>query len=81
MSVDEYIELLEGGIDQDVVKISADFPLAFQTAWSILLNKLKDTVPESVDLLRLCTFFAPGSIPVRLLKEMLTGNFPSSCPA
>ncbi|MFE7790865.1 FxSxx-COOH system tetratricopeptide repeat protein [Streptomyces sp. NPDC057460] len=76
MSVDEYIELLEGGIDQDVVKISADFPLAFQTAWSILLNKLKDTVPESVDLLRLCTFFAPGSIPVRLLKEMPAGELP-----
>ncbi|MFF0284786.1 FxSxx-COOH system tetratricopeptide repeat protein [Streptomyces sp. NPDC005262] len=76
MSVDEYIELLEGGIDQDVVKVSADFPLAFQTAWSILLNKLKDTVPESVDLLRLCTFFAPGSIPVRLLKEMPAGELP-----
>lgn len=76
MSVEEYIELLEGGIDQDVVKVSADFPLAFQTAWSILLNKLKDTVPESVDLLRLCSFFAPGSIPVRLLREMPTGELP-----
>ncbi|WP_406383877.1 FxSxx-COOH system tetratricopeptide repeat protein [Streptomyces sp. NBC_01618] len=76
MSVEEYIDLLEGGIDQDVVKVSADFPLAFQTAWSILLNKLKDTVPESVDLLRLCSFFAPGSIPVRLLKEMPPGELP-----
>ncbi|MGW0671172.1 FxSxx-COOH system tetratricopeptide repeat protein [Streptomyces sp. NPDC002746] len=76
MSVEEYIELLGGGIDQDVVKVSADFPLAFQTAWSILLNKLRDTVPESVDLLRLCSFFAPGSIPVRLLKEMPPGELP-----
>jgi len=76
LSVDEYIELLEGGIDQDVVKVSADFPLAFQTAWSILLNKLRDTVPESVDLLRLCSFFAPGSIPVRLLKDMPPGDLP-----
>ncbi|MFE7777826.1 FxSxx-COOH system tetratricopeptide repeat protein [Streptomyces sp. NPDC057445] len=76
MSVEEYIELLEGGIDQDVVKVSADFPLAFQTAWSILLNKLRETVPESVDLLRLCTFFAPGSVPVRLLKEMPPGVLP-----
>ncbi|MFE7576201.1 ATP-binding protein [Streptomyces sp. CB01249] len=76
LSVEEYIELLEGGIDQDVVKVSADFPLAFQTAWSILLNKLRDTVPESVDLLRLCSFFAPGSIPVRLLKEMPPGDLP-----
>ncbi|SCY50637.1 Tetratricopeptide (TPR) repeat [Streptomyces sp. 136MFCol5.1] len=76
MSVEEYIELLAGGIDQDVVKVSADFPLAFQTAWSILLNKLRETVPESVDLLRLCSFFAPGSIPVRLLKDMPAGDLP-----
>ncbi|AVH56536.1 MULTISPECIES: FxSxx-COOH system tetratricopeptide repeat protein [Streptomyces] len=76
LSVEDYIALLEGGIDQDVVKVSADFPLAFQTAWSILLNKLRDTVPESVDLLRLCTFFAPGFIPVRLLKEMPHDELP-----
>ncbi|WP_328357049.1 FxSxx-COOH system tetratricopeptide repeat protein [Streptomyces sp. NBC_00457] len=76
LSVEEYIGLLEGGVDQDVVKVSADFPLAFQTAWSILLNKLRETVPESVDLLRLCTFFAPGFIPVRLLREMRSDDLP-----
>ncbi|MFJ9126486.1 FxSxx-COOH system tetratricopeptide repeat protein [Streptomyces sp. NPDC102340] len=76
LSVEEYIGLLDGGVDQDVVKVSADFPVAFQTAWSILLNKLRDTVPESVDLLRLCTFFAPGFIPVRLLKEMPSDDLP-----
>ncbi|WP_406006795.1 FxSxx-COOH system tetratricopeptide repeat protein [Streptomyces sp. NBC_00637] len=76
LSVREYIALLEGGVDSDVVKVSADFPLAFQTAWSILLNKLRETVPESVDLLRLCTFFAPGFIPVRLLKEMPVDELP-----
>ncbi|TXS35340.1 TIR domain-containing protein [Streptomyces sp. uw30] len=76
LSVENYIALLEDGLDQDVVKVSADFPLAFQTAWSILLNKLRETVPESVDLLRLCTFFMPGSIPVRLLREMPHDNLP-----
>ncbi|WP_062642203.1 FxSxx-COOH system tetratricopeptide repeat protein [Streptomyces maremycinicus] len=76
LSVREYIALLDGGIDGDVVKVSADFPLAFQTAWSILLNKLRETVPESVDLLRLCTFFAPGFIPVRLLREMSSDQLP-----
>ncbi|MFD9434023.1 FxSxx-COOH system tetratricopeptide repeat protein [Streptomyces sp. NPDC060002] len=76
LSVRQYIALLDGGIDSDVVKVSADFPLAFQTAWSILLNKLRDTVPESVDLLRLCTFFAPGFIPVRLLREMSSEALP-----
>ncbi|MFD8964466.1 FxSxx-COOH system tetratricopeptide repeat protein [Streptomyces sp. NPDC059568] len=76
MSVDEYIELLEDGIDQDVVRVSADFPLAFQTGWSILLNKLRETVPESVDLLRLCTFFAPGAIPVRLVRDLPPDTLP-----
>ncbi|MEU9314404.1 FxSxx-COOH system tetratricopeptide repeat protein [Streptomyces sp. NPDC048295] len=70
MSVEEYIGLLEDGIDQDVVKVSADFPLAFQTAWSILLNKLRETAPESVGLLRLCSFFAHDSIPLRLLHKV-----------
>ncbi|GAQ56303.1 FxSxx-COOH system tetratricopeptide repeat protein [Streptomyces acidiscabies] len=76
LSVRDYIALLEGGIDSDVVKVSADFPVAFQTAWSILLNKLRDTVPESVDLLRLCTFFAPGFIPVRLLRDLPGDELP-----
>ncbi|MFJ1644001.1 FxSxx-COOH system tetratricopeptide repeat protein [Streptomyces sp. NPDC088258] len=76
MSVDQYIELLRGGIDQDVVRVSADFPLAFQTGWSILLNKLRETVPESVDLLRLCTFFAPGAIPVRLVRDLPADTLP-----
>lgn len=76
MSVDQYIELLEDGIDQDVVRVSADFPLAFQTGWSILLNKLRETVPESVDLLRLCTFFAPGAIPVRLVRDLPVDTLP-----
>lgn len=76
MSVEQYIELLEDGIDQDVVKVSADFPLAFQTAWSILLNKLRETVPEAVDLLRLCTFFAPGAIPVRLVRDLPADTLP-----
>ncbi|MFF4896767.1 FxSxx-COOH system tetratricopeptide repeat protein [Streptomyces sp. NPDC001068] len=76
LSVDDYIALLEDGVDPDVVKVSADFPLAFQTAWAILLNKLRETVPESVDLLRLCTFFAPGFIPVRMLREMSSDDLP-----
>ncbi|MEV7030698.1 FxSxx-COOH system tetratricopeptide repeat protein [Streptomyces sp. NPDC093272] len=76
LSVEEYIALLEDGVDNDVVRVSADFPMAFQTTWSILLNKLRETVPESVDLLRLCTFFAPGYVPVRLLREMSHDDLP-----
>ncbi|HET9380638.1 MAG TPA: FxSxx-COOH system tetratricopeptide repeat protein [Streptomyces sp.] len=78
LSVGEYTALLEGGIDTDVVKVSADSPLTFQTVWSILLNRLRETAPAAVELLRLCTFFAPGPIPVHLLRNMpLDGLSPS----
>ncbi|MFC8538677.1 FxSxx-COOH system tetratricopeptide repeat protein [Streptomyces sp. NPDC057249] len=70
MPVEEYIGLLEEGADQDVVRVSADFPLAFRTAWSILLNRLRETAPEAVGLLHLCCFFAPGAVPVHLLRTV-----------
>lgn len=76
MSVDEYIGLLGTGADSAVMKVAADFPMTFQTAWSILLNRLRETVPESVDLLRLCAFFAPGTIPVSLLREIPPKDLP-----
>ncbi|MFC9844938.1 FxSxx-COOH system tetratricopeptide repeat protein [Streptomyces sp. NPDC060223] len=78
MSVQEYIALLADGADQDVISVSADFPLAFETAWAILLTRLRDTAPESLDLLRLCAFFSPGSIPVRLLKGIPAVERPES---
>ncbi|MDX3642922.1 FxSxx-COOH system tetratricopeptide repeat protein [Streptomyces sp. MB09-02B] len=77
MSVAEYVRLLEHGPDHTAGRASPDFPAPFRNAWSILLDKLRETVPESVDLLRLCTFFAPGLIPVRLLREVPTHGFPS----
>ncbi|MGQ4487808.1 FxSxx-COOH system tetratricopeptide repeat protein [Streptomyces sp. SAS_281] len=70
MPVEEYIGLLEEGADQDVVRVSADFPLAFRTAWSILLNRLRETAPQAVGLLHLCCFFAPGAVPVQLLRAV-----------
>ncbi|TRV76137.1 tetratricopeptide repeat protein [Streptomyces sp. 130] len=68
MPADEYIRLLDEGAGQDAGGVYSDFPLAFRTAWSILLNRLRETAPEAVDLLRLSSFFAPGSVPVRLLR-------------
>ncbi|MFD3927461.1 FxSxx-COOH system tetratricopeptide repeat protein [Streptomyces sp. NPDC058614] len=78
MSVQEYIALLESDAEYDVVSVSSDFPLTFRTAWAILLNQLNEIAPESLDLLRLCAFFSPGSIPVRLLKGIQAGERPES---
>ncbi|MEU3459789.1 FxSxx-COOH system tetratricopeptide repeat protein [Streptomyces sp. NPDC006733] len=77
MSVDEYIGLLITGSNAEAgLRVAADFPMTFQTAWSILLNQLRDTEPASIELLRLCVFFAPGPIPVRLLRELPLRDLP-----
>ncbi|MFI1732968.1 FxSxx-COOH system tetratricopeptide repeat protein [Streptomyces acidicola] len=73
-SVEEYLELLRG--DQTSVTVPSEFPLAFRTAWSVLLSKLRESSSESVDLLRMCTFFAPGFVPVHLLRETTAEELP-----
>ncbi|MFE6287373.1 FxSxx-COOH system tetratricopeptide repeat protein [Streptomyces sp. NPDC057877] len=76
LTIEEYLERLNTGLTADSVTVSADFPLTFRTAWSILLAKLRESFPESVDLLRLCTFFAPGTVPVHLLRTVTVDGVP-----
>ncbi|WP_335977216.1 FxSxx-COOH system tetratricopeptide repeat protein [Streptomyces sp. CA2R106] len=72
MPVDEYVELLRRGTEvESGLKVAADFQMTYFTAFSILLNRLREDRPEAVDLLRLCVFFAPGPVPVRLLRDLL----------
>ncbi len=71
MPVDDYLDLLRQGADVEPgLKVAADFQMTYYTAFSILLNRLREDKPEAVDLLRLCVFFAPGPIPVRLLRDL-----------
>ncbi|WP_109033385.1 FxSxx-COOH system tetratricopeptide repeat protein [Streptomyces rubrogriseus] len=79
-SVDEYLVLLADGdgTEGDARNAAEDFPPAFRTAWSILLAELRERAPESVVLLRLCTFFAPGLVPVHLLRSMPHDGLPDS---
>ncbi|MFJ8804594.1 FxSxx-COOH system tetratricopeptide repeat protein [Streptomyces sp. NPDC102490] len=77
-SVDAYLALLADGTDGDARTGPEDFPPAFRTAWSILLAELQETAPESVVLLRLCSFFAPGLVPVHLLRSMPHDGLPDS---
>ena len=77
MPVDEYIQLLGRGTDvESGLKVAADFQMTYFTAFSILLNRLREDKPEAVDLLRLCVFFAPGPIPVRLLRDLPIRDVP-----
>ncbi|MBQ0853447.1 tetratricopeptide repeat protein [Streptomyces sp. BH-SS-21] len=78
MPVSEYLrELLTDDADRSTpVQVSADFPMTFRTAWTVLLDKFRATSPESVQLLRLCTFFAPDAVSVRLLRGAPAGELP-----
>jgi tetratricopeptide (TPR) repeat protein len=77
MTVPEYVELLRGGADiESGLRVSTDFPMTYYTAFSILLNRLRETAPEAVELLRLCAMFGPGAVPVSLLREVPTASLP-----
>ncbi|KAB8171048.1 tetratricopeptide repeat protein [Streptomyces sp. 3MP-14] len=77
MTVREYVGLLRDDEDIEVgLRVAVDFDTSYPTAFSILLNRLRETVPEAVELLRLCAFFAPGAIPVQLLREIPAEHLP-----
>ncbi|WP_037913100.1 FxSxx-COOH system tetratricopeptide repeat protein [Actinacidiphila yeochonensis] len=77
MLVDDYIELVRHGSDVEPgLKVAADFQMTYFTAFSILLNRLREDRPEALDLLRLCVFFAPGPIPLRLVRDLPNREMP-----
>ncbi|WP_052867825.1 FxSxx-COOH system tetratricopeptide repeat protein [Streptomyces niger] len=70
MTVDAYVRLLEDGMQEAGAVVAADFPMTFSTAWTILLHRLRQVSPDAVDLLYLCSFFAPGVVPAGLLGRV-----------
>jgi tetratricopeptide (TPR) repeat protein len=46
------------------------------TSWSILLNRLLRTHPQALEVLRLCTSFAPGRIPLGLVHAYPQAEWP-----
>ncbi|WP_228079258.1 FxSxx-COOH system tetratricopeptide repeat protein [Streptomyces profundus] len=77
MTVAEYVELLHDDGDIEVgLRVAGDFRKSYPMTFSILLNRLRETVPEAVELLRLCAFFAPGALPVQLLRDIPAEQLP-----
>ncbi|MEV0370147.1 FxSxx-COOH system tetratricopeptide repeat protein [Streptomyces sp. NPDC050636] len=77
MSPKEYIELIRRGEPSLVgIRISSDYPMAFQTSWAITLNTLRERSPAAVELLKLFAFFAPDAIPVPMLAKARRGDLP-----
>ncbi|MGD3105708.1 FxSxx-COOH system tetratricopeptide repeat protein [Streptomyces sp. YGL11-2] len=77
MAPKEYIELIRRGEPSLVgIRISSDYPMAFQTSWAITLNTLRERSPAAVELLKLFAFFAPDAIPVPMLANARRGDLP-----
>lgn len=77
MPARDYIELIrKGGANQIGIRISDDYPMGFQTSWSITLNTLEANYPEASELLRLFALFSPDAIPVRLIQKAHPSDLP-----
>ncbi|MFJ9642593.1 FxSxx-COOH system tetratricopeptide repeat protein [Streptomyces sp. NPDC101206] len=77
LTVDDYLALLRRRLDShEAVTVSDDYPLPFPTALAILLNNVRENFPDALALLRLFVFFAPGPVPLRLLREFPVDDVP-----
>ncbi|MFJ8208705.1 FxSxx-COOH system tetratricopeptide repeat protein [Streptomyces sp. NPDC096033] len=77
LGVGEYLALLQRRLDShEAVTLSDDYPLPFPTALAILLNNVRENFPDALALLRLFVFFAPGRVPLRLLREFPAEDVP-----
>ncbi|MCW8381517.1 FxSxx-COOH system tetratricopeptide repeat protein [Streptomyces justiciae] len=77
MTVPAYLDLLKQRLDApDVLRVSEEFPTPFPQSIAILLNSIREEFPDARALLRLCVFFAPGRVPLRLLRQIPATDLP-----
>ncbi|RLU99216.1 tetratricopeptide repeat protein [Streptomyces griseocarneus] len=80
MAVAEYLRMVRDG-ELSGLADQGDFdgvPRSSLTSWSILLNRLRKSQPHAVELLTLCTAFAPGRIPIGLVRRLPPSELPES---
>ncbi|MFF7127278.1 FxSxx-COOH system tetratricopeptide repeat protein [Streptomyces sp. NPDC008240] len=78
MEAPEYLRMVrERGLSTvDAPAADDGFPQSSMTSWSILLNRLSRVQPQAVDVLSLCTAFAPGRIPLGLIRSCPQAELP-----
>ncbi|MFC4493693.1 FxSxx-COOH system tetratricopeptide repeat protein [Streptomyces ovatisporus] len=78
MEVSEYLRMVrQGGAGGTGGRAAlAEYPESSLTSWSILINKLRQTEPHTVELLTLCCAFAPGRIPLGLVRGLNATDLP-----
>ncbi|CAL9560997.1 FxSxx-COOH system tetratricopeptide repeat protein [Streptomyces sp. enrichment culture] len=80
MEVPEYLRMVRGvGLTRlESGTMPDDYPYSSLTSWSMLLNKLRKSEPRTVDLLSLCAVFAPGRIPLGLVRGIPSSELPEN---
>ncbi|MER8046938.1 FxSxx-COOH system tetratricopeptide repeat protein [Streptomyces sp. NPDC094032] len=78
MEVPEYLRMVRDGLPSTVGQpTSGDgFPNASLTSWSTLINRLRRAQPQAIDVLSLCASFAPGRIPLGIVRAYPQADLP-----
>jgi hypothetical protein len=70
MPVDEYLRLLDEQVTQILAqRTSPEYPRSVTAAWQISVAKLRQQVPQALELLRCCAFFGPDPIPRDIFRR------------
>ncbi|MEU6342931.1 FxSxx-COOH system tetratricopeptide repeat protein [Streptomyces sp. NPDC046977] len=82
MPARDYVALIRRGEPSQLgIGIGDNYPMSFQTSWSITLNTLRDRAPGAAELLKLLAFFSPDAIPVRLIQSARAPDLPEHLAA
>ena len=77
MSAEEYLEQLTERTSQLLSQgRPAEYPVPMTAAWSVSVANLSESLPEAVDLLRICAFFGSEPIPRDALSRAPKGLRP-----
>ncbi|MGW6567944.1 FxSxx-COOH system tetratricopeptide repeat protein [Streptomyces sp. NPDC054975] len=78
MEAPEYLRMVrEGRLSTVDDSHTVDgFPNASLTSWAILINRLRRSQPQAVEILSLCASFAPGRIPLGLVRAYPQADLP-----
>jgi len=77
MSAAEYLEQLTERTSQLLSQgRPAEYPVPMTAAWSVSVANLSESLPEAVDLLRICAFFGSEPIPREAISKAPAGLRP-----
>ncbi|MFG3035980.1 FxSxx-COOH system tetratricopeptide repeat protein [Streptomyces sp. NPDC048330] len=70
MEASEYLRMVrEGRLSTVGEPVTGEgMPNTSLTSWSILINRLRRAQPQAIDILSLCASFAPGRIPLGIVR-------------